>query len=147
VNNWPPEKLSDKLALLSGLAEEGGPAPDDVDPQCCYNYGPFLLAECIGKKLELGVFFQRAIKERLFGFEVEIALKVMVSNRLTRPASKLALREWVKGQYIPGVLPQRLKVHHHYRAMDILEQEKEALEQWVFARITALCNLDLALVF
>jgi transposase len=150
VNHWSPEKLkklSDDLALLSGLAEKGGLTEDDVDPQCCLNYGPFLLAECIWKRLELSAFFRRAIRDRLLEFEVEMALKVMVFNRLSRPSSKLALQEWLKGQYIPGVLPQRLKVHHWYRAMDILEQEKEGLEQWVFSRIIDLFNLDLSLVF
>ena len=119
VNYWPAEKLkklSDDLALLSGLAEKGGLTEDDVDPQRCFDYGPFLLAECIWKRLELSAFFQRAIQDRLLEFEVEMALKVMVFNRLTRPSSKLALREWLKGQYIPGVLPQKLKVHHYYRA-------------------------------
>ena len=56
VNNWPPEKLqklSDDLALLSGLAEKGGLTEDDVDPQSCSNYGPFLLAECIWRRLAL----------------------------------------------------------------------------------------------
>ncbi len=150
VNYWPAEKLkklSDDLALLSGLSEKGGLTEDDVDPQSCYDYGPFLLAECIWKRLELSAFFQRAIQDRLFEFEVEMALKVMVFNRLTRPSSKLALQEWLKGQYIPGVSSQKLKVHHYYRAMDILEQEKEGLEQWVFPRITDLFNLDLSLVF
>ena len=150
VDHWPPEKLkklSDDLALLSGLSEKGGLTEDDVDPQSCLDYGPFLLADCIWRRLELSAFLQRAIQDRLFEFEVEMALKVMVFNRLTRPSSKLALQEWIKGQYIPGVSPQRLKVHHWYRAMDILEEEKEGLEEWVFSRITDLFNLDLSLVF
>jgi transposase len=150
VNHWPPEKLkklSDDLALLSGLSPKSGLTEDDVDPQSSLDYGSFLLADCIWRRLELSAFLQRAIVDRLFEFEVEMALKVMVFNRLTRPSSKLALQEWIKDQYIPGVSPQRLKVHHYYRAMDILEEEKEGLEQWVFSRITDLFNLDLSLVF
>ena len=71
----------------------------------------------------------------------------MVYNRLTSPRSKLALSEWIKGQYIPGVIPDNVKVHHYYRALDVLEEGKEQLEEWVYNRITNLLNFDLSLVF
>ena len=76
-----------------------------------------------------------------------MAIKVMVFNRLVLPKSKLSLDNWLKEHYIPGVRADKIKVHHYYRALDIVEESKDELEKWVYRHITNLLNFDLSLVF
>ena len=42
---------------------------------------------------------------------------------------------------------EKIKEHHYYRAMDILEDYKDPLEKWIFWHITNLFNCELSLVF
>ncbi len=148
VTHWPQERLQrlvDKLNLY--LDESYVPEIEQVDPQQALGYGQFLLLDTLWRRLDLPRFFQKALKQRRFEFEVEAALKVMVFNRLSDPKSEAALDQWARRQYICGVDPAAIDKHHYYRALDLLCDVKEQLEQWIFARITDLLNLDLSLVF
>jgi len=148
INHWSLEKVRE---LINKLAEhfdiDTGLTEDDIDPQGSFCYGPFLLADCLWKQLEMSVFLEKALKEREFDFEVEMAIKVMVFNRLCDPRSKHSLPFWLRNKYISGVNPTKIKEHHFYRAMDILEEYKDSLEQWIFWHLTNLFNCDLSLVF
>lgn len=148
VTHWPQERLQrlvDKLNLY--LDESYVPKIEQVDPQQALGYGQFLLFDTLWRRLDLPQFFRKVLRQRRFEFEVEAALKVMVFNRLSDPKSEAALDKWARRQYIPGVDPAAIGKHHYYRALDLLCDVKEQLEQWIFARITDLLNLDLSLVF
>jgi hypothetical protein len=150
IDHWPPErlkKLSDDLAMYAGESAAIRVPEDTVDPELALNYGPFLLADIVWQRLKLSEFWQNILSTRSLEFEVEMAIKVMVFNRLTSPRSKLSLDEWSDEQYIPGVNSSKLKVHHYYRALDVLEDTKDQFEKWVYDHITDLLNFDLSLVF
>jgi len=145
LEQWPPEKLQKlgaDLALLSGLTSDEDLVDGQVDPRSSLNYGPFLLADCIWRRLELSAFLQEEIGNRLEGLGVEMALKVLVFNRLLRSRGQLALGEWAKGQCIPGVSPQMIRPSYYSRAMRLLEVQKEKLEDWILPRIAALLQPD-----
>ena len=84
---------------------------------------------------------------RHLGFDVERALFALVANRACAPGSKLYCHEqWLKEDaYIEGT--QDLKLHQLYRAMDFLEENKEAIEQAIFYRVADLLNLDVEVIF
>jgi len=150
VNHWPPEKLkklSEDIAIYAGETAVSGLTEDEIDPEVALNYGPFLLADLVWQRLKLSEFWQQVLSKRSIEFEVEMAIKIMVYNRLTSPKSKLSLDEWSDEQYIPGVDTDRVKVHHYYRALDILQETKDQFEKWVYDHITDLFNFDLSLVF
>jgi len=150
VNHWPPEKLkklSEDIALYAGESYATRLTEDNIDPDVALNYGPFLLAELVWQRLRLSEFWQRVLSKRAIEFEVEMAMKIMVFNRLTSPKSKLSLDVWSDEQYIPGVTPNKVKVHHYYRALDIVQETRHQFEKWVYNRITDLLNFDLSLVF
>jgi hypothetical protein len=150
IDCWPQEKLRkliDELAIYTAYNRPKGLSEEDIDPDDAPDYGPFLLADIIWKDLGLDRFWEQYLKSRAIEFEVEMAIKVMVYNRLTAPRSKRALDEWINGQYIPDVRPDDIKAHHYYRALDVLEDSKEQLEQWIYNHITNLFNFDLSLVF
>ena len=150
INNWTPEKLkklSEDIAIYAGETATKGLTEDKVNPEVALNYGPFLLAELIWQRLKLSEFWRQVLSERAIEFEVEMAIKVMALNRLVSPKSKLSLDNWLKEQYIPGVNREKIKVHHYYRALDIVEESKKEFEKWVYEHITNLLNFDLSLVF
>jgi transposase len=148
INYWSSEKTRD---LINKLAEhfdiDTGLTANDIDPQGSFCYGPFLLADCLWKRLEMSAFLEKVLRERGFDFEVEMAIKVMVFNRLCEPTSKHSLPFWLRNKYIPGVSSNKIKEHHYYRAMDILEEYKDSLEKWIFWHLTNLFNCKLSLVF
>jgi len=78
---------------------------------------------------------------------VERACFAMVANRCLAPASKLYLYEqWLREDVrIAGT--EALELHHLYRAMDVFEAHKAALEQELFFRIADLFACDVELVF
>jgi len=87
------------------------------------------------------------VAKRRFGFDVERALFAMVANRACAPASKLYCHEqWLKeDSHIPGA--RGLELQHLYRAMDFLEENKEAIEQSIYFQVADLLNLDVDILF
>jgi transposase len=71
----------------------------------------------------------------------------MVANRACAGSSKLyCCEQWLAEDVrIDGT--QALQLHHLYRAMDFLEENKEALEERLYYRLADLLNLDVDLVF
>lgn len=78
---------------------------------------------------------------------VERACFAMVANRSLAPASKLyCYEQWLREDVrIAGTA--ELELHHLYRAMDVFERHKEALEQALFFRIADLFSCDVELIF
>jgi hypothetical protein len=74
------------------------------------------------------------------------ALLAMVAQRLDRPGSKLACHErWLERVWLPEA--RGLGLHQLYRAMDLLAEHGDAIEQAVFWRAVDLFKLDVDLVF
>jgi hypothetical protein len=80
-------------------------------------------------------------------FAVERALFAMVANRACAPSSKLyCYEQWLREDVrIDGT--DTLALHHLYRAMDVLEAHKEAIEQALYFRLADLLSLDVELIF
>ncbi len=69
----------------------------------------------------------------------------MVVNRLMDPCSKLRLMAWKETVYRPAF--EALQLQHFYRALDVLAEHKEAIEDRLFARMWDLFWLKVDLVF
>ena len=70
----------------------------------------------------------------------------MVAQRLDRPGSKLACHErWLDRVWLPEA--RDLGLHQLYRALDLLAEHGDAVEQAVFWRAADLFKLDVDLVF
>ena len=75
------------------------------------------------------------------------AVFAMVASRLMDPFSKLrTFEEWLPSVYAPDL--EDLRLHHLYRALDLLAKRKDALEQTLWEKTRGLFNptLDLVLV-
>ena len=92
----------------------------------------------------------RAIATRLAADERraphEAALLAMTAQRLARPGSKLACHErWLARVWLPAA--RDLALDQLYRALDILAEHGDAIEQEVFWHSADLFKLDVDLVF
>jgi Transposase DDE domain len=84
---------------------------------------------------------------RHIDFAVERALFAMVANRACAPGSTLyCYEQWLREDVrLDGT--DTLALHHLYRAMDVLEAHKEAIEHALYFRLADLLKLDVELIF
>lgn len=110
-------------------------------------YGDLYVLEQLWQRLGIAVVLQEVLGKRKLGFAVERALFAMVANRACGPCSKLyCYEQWLREEVrIEGT--EDLKLHHLYRAMDLLEAHKEAVEEAIYFRLADLLNLDVELIF
>ncbi len=69
----------------------------------------------------------------------------MVLNRLIEPTSKLGVNDWKDTVYRPQF--ESLQLHHFYRALDFLDENKDVIEEQLYYRHTDLFSGQLDLVF
>lgn len=72
------------------------------------------------------------LRGRRFEFPVERAVYLTVVHRLFGPGSDRAAERWRRDVRIPGT--EELKLHHLYRAMRWLGEDKEGVEERLFQR-------------
>jgi hypothetical protein len=110
-------------------------------------YGALYVLEAIWKHLGIPEVIAEQLAHRKVDFALERALFAMVANRACAPSSKLyCFEQWLREDVrIDGT--ESLALHHLYRAMDLLEAQKEDLEQALYFRLADLLNLDVELIF
>ena len=98
--------------------------------------GMRLLLEAAWRELGIGEALAEFAAGRRFEFDFERVVFAMVLNRLYDPVSKHACNEWVKDT---GFLPEAegWDVHQFYRAMDVLHEHWDELEQRTETHILA----------
>ena len=80
-------------------------------------------------------------------FPLERALFALVAHRALAPVSKRQCQDrWLAEEvHIEGC--DALELHHLYRAIDILEEEKEEIEKGVYFRVAGLFEMGMDLIF
>jgi len=112
-----------------------------------YSYGDLYVLEHLWRRLGVDAVIDEVLGRRRFGFDVERALFAMVANRALAPSSKLYVYEQWLGEDIRIDGTQQLGLQHLYRAMDVLEANRETIEKAIYFRMADLLNLDVELVF
>jgi len=129
-------------------------APEEIvaqDPRWqlvdAWPYGDLYALELLWRQLGIADVIHEVVGRRKFDFPMERALFVMVANRACAGSSKLyCYEQWLQEDVrIAGT--EALQLHHLYRAMDFLEENKETLEESLYYRLADLLNLDVDLVF
>ena len=143
INHWPQEKVRELIYKLSQVMDiELPPSLEDIEHKGVLNFGqPFVLG-LLWDALALGETLERLLATSHF----VAPIKTMVFNRLIDPHSELATSQWVKGQYIEGVL-EEVPLHHYYRALNQVVELQAPLEERIFNRLSTLFTLDFSLVF
>jgi hypothetical protein len=169
-NVWDPEKRRSRPQIVWNCGRADDPAVTErlrrlagsilrrVSPEeivagaadwrlvCAWPHGDVHVLDTIWKRLGIGDIV-RLQAGRRFRFDIERALFAMVANRACAPASKLYCHEqWLREDVRIGGT-ETLRLQHLYRAMDFLEENKEAIEQAIFFRVADLLNLDVEVIF
>ena len=143
ISHWPKEKVRELIYKLSQVMEiELPPTLEDIEHERILNFGqPFALG-LLWDTLMLGEVLQRLLANPSFVAPV----KTMIFNRLIALKSELATSQWVKGQYIEGVI-EDIPLQHYYRSLSRLVHIKRPLEISLYNRLNNLFSLDFSLVF
>jgi transposase len=107
--------------------------------------GAYLLKQ-LWKRLHIDDCLKKAIDGRSFTAPIAEAIFAMVANRALAPSSKLAIEQWAAEEVYLGE-HQPLQVQHFYRAMDLLLEHEEDIQQQVFWATASLLNLTVDLIF
>jgi transposase len=147
------DKMGEKdlSALIHGLQRAVGrpetlPEPPKFDTAKAF--GDIWVLHLLWHELGLSDALRRALRSSRRQFDAEALVRAMVFNRLIDPTSKIGVVEWLRAETsMPGIDPEA--VHHMQlmRAMDALEENKDAVEQAVANQLHPLLDKDLSVVF
>ena len=170
-NSWDPQRQRSKVKILLNCGREENEevtkrlhrlarsilrrcAPEQIvqeNPEWkfinAWDFGDVHVLEQLWERIGIPQVLKKVLGKRRLAFAVERALFAMVANRACAPVSKLGCyTQWLaRDVRIPGT--QSLQLHHLYRAMDVLAEHQEALEEAIYYRISDLFNLDVELIF
>jgi transposase len=115
---------------------------EDLKALSAKEYGPLLIFKRIWQELGLGKVLAHEVRHVDAEFDPTEAVFNMVLNRLTAPSSKRQLCLWE--ETVEGVEP--FELHQYYRALDYLIEQKDGIEQGVFARMRDLFHSSVDVV-
>jgi Transposase DDE domain len=129
-----------------GSAVRDGSSVGSIAIEASFELGVVHVAKALWAKLGLGEVIQARLEEKQLHAPHATALLAMVAQRLARPGSKLACHErWLDRVWLPEA--RDLGLYQLYRALDLLAEHGDAIEQAVFWRAVDLFKLDVDLVF
>ena len=131
-------EFTDKVAVLSSL--------DDCHHIWSKEYGSVYVMEKLWDELKLTDILSTYLQGREFEFDVIPAIKAMVFNRCIDAESKRSTFDWMnKDVHLPET--EDLGLHHLYRSLDFLIENKEKIENRIYENLKNLFNLDVTVVF
>ncbi|MHB1506078.1 MAG: IS1634 family transposase [Sulfobacillus sp.] len=108
-------------------------------------WGAALVFDRLFEDLGLGRELKKVQRAKKLELPLADAVFAMVLNRLTDPLAKLGVHgEWMAKVYWPAF--DQVSLHHLYRALDVLAEVKEPVEEALFAQVQTLIGGDLSLV-
>jgi len=103
-----------------------------LQAESALSIGPALVAERLWDRCGARAVIEGLLRRRGFEFPVERAVFLSVLHRLFAPGSDRQADRWKAEHQIEGA--QELGLHHLYRAMRWLGEERERIEEGLFAR-------------
>lgn len=129
-----------------GPAAREGPSVGRLAIEASFELGVVHVAQALWARLGIGAAIQARVEEKQLQAPHAAALLAMVAQRLDRPGPKLACHErWLERVWLPEA--RDLGLYQLYRALDLLAEHGDAIEQAVFWRAVDLVKLDVDLVF
>jgi transposase len=137
------DKLMEKFAALSKQYLLVSKSQESIKDTLIY--GPMLVINYLWKHLEMQSLLEGIQQGYKIEFSLEQAVKLMISNRLIDPMSKLAIDRW-KGE-IYGEDFESIELQHLYRSLDILADHKDMVEKSFFEKTRNLFKSPVSIVF
>lgn len=144
-------EASDLDALIKGLQRAVG-RPESLPEAPRFDtakaFGDVWALHQLWQELGLGEALKRALRSSRRQFDAEALIRAMVFNRLAAPCSKLGVLEWLREEAsVPGLDSEAIHHKQLLRAMDALEEHKEAVERSVAAQLRPLLDQELSVIF
>jgi hypothetical protein len=118
----------------------------DIEIEDSVDLGVVHLGQALWRRLGIGEAITKHIHEKKLKAPHEVALLAMTLQRLEQPGSKLACHErWLERVWLPQA--KDLGLYQLYRAMDLLAEHGQAIEEEVFWASADLFKLDVDLIF
>ena len=130
--------------FAGGIKLQQAHARGDLQAVSIESIGPGLVFGRLWQELEIDRLLTERLAGRRFEFPVERAVFATVLHRLFEAGSDRQGFRFLRDVRVPGT--DELGLHHLYRAMRFLGEEKDAVEEALFSRTRDLFS-DLRLVF
>jgi transposase len=138
------EKIAKKLLEIVDssqvITESTIPKLEEMDR---YNYG-FIIYQNLWNRYKLDDILDNLVIDKKIKYDFKSVIFSMVVDRLLKPKSKLALME-NKEEYFD--INDELQLNHIYRSLDILAENKIAIEEALFNQNKTLFNISTDIVF
>ena len=140
-----------RRVLVDGGIDQGAASGEpvqvaDILIERVHELGVSHVVQGLWDKLGIGDAIQKRVREKKLKAPHEAALLAMTTQRLDRPGSKLACHDrWLDRVWLPNT--KDLGLYQLYRAMDLLAEHGDAIEEEVFWNSADLFKLDVDLVF
>jgi len=118
---------------------------NDIDSQSAKTYGEIQVFKKLWNDLGLKKILYKHISNLKNETDYVETVFAMVCNRLVDPCSKRATNEWKKDVYEPDW--DKIELHHFYRALDYLIEQKENVEVELFHAVKKAfdCKVDVVM--
>jgi hypothetical protein len=122
-------------------------AAKSLEIENTYVLGPLLVLQHIFTRFGIEKLLSAIAKQHpQLRFNFERIIFTMVVCRFLRPSSKLKIFEYWQDRLYPGLLAGKDELHHLYRALDLLSQHKEQIEQELYWHDRDLLNMSVDVV-
>lgn len=132
-------KFSDQLRVIEKVRTEG------LEAHCARSWGPALVFSRLWEQQGLPEIFDRLVRGRQFGFDVERVAFALALQRLCDPGSDLQGSQWLSTVECDGF--DSIALQHMYRTVGFLAEKRDDLERELFVRDRDLFTQTLDLVF
>lgn len=108
-------------------------------------YGPLIVLEKIWKELNMKGILNEIKNTTDIRYDLNNTVKLMVLNRFIEPFSKLRTSEWKDNIFFEDF--KDIQLHHLYRSLDILKDNKDLLQKELYTKQQELFKEKVELVF
>jgi len=137
------DNLMEKLAALSKQYFLISKSKESIRDTLIF--GPMLVVNFLWKHLHMQSLLEDIQQQYKIEFSLDEAVKLMISNRLINPLSKLAIDKWKEKIY--GENFDKVELQHLYRSLDILAEHKDMVEKSFFEKTRSLFKSPVSIVF
>jgi transposase len=118
-----------------------------IDISKAYVLGPLLILERMFERLGItNALKQIQDSHEKLSIDLHKTVFTMVASRFIKPVSKLGLYDrWLEKMY-PEMIDHNIQLHHFYRTLNILYQDKDFLENYLYSHKRDLFDMQLDVV-
>lgn len=116
---------------------------DKISEESRLKWGCVEVYKKLWKLFDLDEILNKAFSNKEFEFDATNAILLMIIDRLIKPKSKLKSFKNQNNYYELG----EVELHHMYRSLDLLADNKDIIEKEVFLKNISLFNLQVNVVF